>query len=73
MEKEPPSQFDEQGDSEEVDIPVDPVERRARIERGSRESRADYLRTIRECDEAIKELEKEKGILERLFGYRTSV
>lgn len=72
MEKEPPSQSGEHGGSEDFEIPVDPVERQARIERGSRESRANYLRTIRECDEALKDMEKEKGILESLFGYRTS-
>jgi hypothetical protein len=73
MENTPPAQLGEQGGSEDFEIPADPVERQARIDRGSRESRADYLRTIREFDEAMKELEKEKGILERLFGYRTSV
>ena len=73
MENIPPAQLGEQGGSEDLEIPSDPVERQARIDRGSRESRADYLRTIREFDEAMKELEKEKGILERLFGYRTSV
>ena len=73
MEKDPSTPSGEQGACDEFGIPTDPVERRARIERGLRESRANYLRTIRECDEAMKELEKEKGILERLFGYRTSV
>ena len=73
MEKDPPTPSGEPSAFDEFGVPTDPVERRARIERGLRESRADYLRTIRECDEAMKELEKEKGILERLFGYRTSV
>jgi hypothetical protein len=73
MEQEPPNSLGEHARSEDFEIPADPVERRARIERGLRESRADYLKTIRECDEAMKELEKEKGILEKLFGYRTSI
>lgn len=73
MERPPPTHLGEQGGSEDFEIPADPIERQARIERGLRESRADYLRTIREFDEAMKELEKEKGILERLFGYRTSI
>ena len=60
---------------DEYEVPTDPVERRERIEKERRESHERFIATLRETDEALRELanRKPKGIFERLFGYHTSV
>ena len=55
------------------EVPKDPAERRAWIEECMRKSHERYIQALREHDKAMRELENKKGILERLFGFRTSV
>ena len=73
MDERTPDRPTAQSEPCDYEVPKDPIERRARIEEGMRESRQRMLDAIREHDETLRELEKKKGILERLFGYRTSV
>ena len=49
------------------------LRRKSAIARGMQECHEDLLETMRELDRTLLELENEQGILERWFGYRTSV
>jgi len=51
----------------------DAAQRKARIEVGLKKCQDSLLDARRDLDRTLLELEKEQGILERWFGYRTSV
>jgi hypothetical protein len=53
--------------------PRDEAQRKARIEIGLRKCQDSLMEARRELDRTLVELEKEQGIFERWFGYRTSV
>lgn len=57
----------------DLDTPLSSEARKAWIAAVRRKSLENYLEAIREHDETMKALEKQKGILERLFGIRTAV
>jgi hypothetical protein len=57
----------------DLEVPKDEAQRKARIERGMQECHESLLDAIRDLDRTLLELEKEQGIFERWFGYRTSV
>ena len=54
-------------------VPRDEAQRKARIEIGLKKCQDSLMEARRELDRTLLELEKEQGIFERWFGYRTSV
>jgi hypothetical protein len=57
----------------EAALSKDEAQRRALVEEGLRKCHESMMEAKRELERTLIELEKEQGILERWFGYRTSV
>lgn len=57
----------------DLEAPKDEAQRRARIEIGLRKCHENMMDAIRDLERTLLELEKERTIFERWFGYRTSV